>query len=104
MIILTNLPKPPEPLFYHTYLQTLNQSPVIAIDIHDPSPNQPEGLPIYSAAYPLNLYPHLTNPKSPQCLKAHKELNAIAEVFSDYFELYQSLKYEEEDDGEGYGV
>lgn len=97
MIQLSNLPKPPEPLFYHTYLQTLNQSPIIAIDIHDPSPHQPQGLPIYSAAFPLNLYPHLTNPKSPLCLKAHNELNQIADIFRDYFELYESLQYVEEE-------
>lgn len=91
-----NLPKPPEPLFFHTYLQTLNQTPIIAIDIHDSSPEQPEGLPIYSAAYPLSLYPHLTDPKSLQCLKAHKELNTIIETFKDFFELYHTLRYVED--------
>lgn len=92
-MIQLNLPFPPEPLFYHTYLQTLNQTPIIAIDIHDSSPHQPEGLPVYSAAYPLSLFPDLSDPKSPRYLKAHKELNTIHDTFRDFFELYNSLEY-----------
>lgn len=86
---LLRLPEPPEPLFYHLYLQTLNQTPVIAIDIHDPSPNQPEGLPVFSAAYPLILFPHLSsNTQTAAKTKAQKELTQVHTSFEEFFELY----------------
>lgn len=88
------LPTPPDPLFYHTYLQTMGQTPVIAIDIHDPSPNQPEGLPVYSAAYPLALFPHLLDTDSQTHSKAVTELQMIQDTFEEFFELYNTLEYE----------
>lgn len=91
-MINLRLPTPPEQLFYHTYLQTLNQTPIIAIDIHDTSPHQPEGLPVYSAAYPLSLYPHL-HTDSPISPKAIKELEMVHNTFMEFFELYQSLEF-----------
>ena len=74
---LPSLDKFPE-LTYKVYLATLEQTPVVVIDLIRNHPQQPEDLPIYSALYPLALLSD----------EEHKEFKQIQEAFEDYLEIY----------------
>ena len=87
--IAEHLPDLPQPLHYKVYLATLQQTPVVVIEILSSHPDQPKDLPLYSALLPLTLLPDIDFDQP--SLKPTAEFLDIQSTFQEYIDLYNMV-------------